>query len=222
MAVKLLALYLSSPSNKESAISSLKDWLADPAIANNSTLRLIAITVFMHEEDYNRRFRLSSDPEIRPLVERDSKSLQCLIVDWINKLIANMWPYLDKGICKMVKTISKPIIAEQIPKYKIQSVYFEVLSLGSLPPTLQGMKVLMTDEKELIIEPLLKWAINPNIIVAAKAFASRTIIQVVDLQVFASPRITLKPLVPLFPCFANIYVSLMENVCFDGTPLLQL
>lgn len=37
--------------------------------------------------------------------------------------------------------------------------------------------------------------------------------QVVDLQVFASPRVTLKPLVPSFPCFANIYVSLMEKVC---------
>lgn len=34
----------------------------------------------------------------------------------------------------------------------------------------------------------------------------------VDLQVFASPRITLKPLVPSFPCFANIYVSLMDKV----------
>jgi len=37
-------------------------------------------------------------------------------------------------------------------------------------------------------------------------------LQVVDLQVFAHPRITLKPLVPAFPCFANIYVSLMEKV----------
>lgn len=36
--------------------------------------------------------------------------------------------------------------------------------------------------------------------------------QVVDLQVFLLPRITLKPLVPSFPCFANIYVSLMEKV----------
>lgn len=35
----------------------------------------------------------------------------------------------------------------------------------------------------------------------------------VDLQVFAIPRITLKPLVSSFPCFANIQVSLMEKVC---------
>lgn len=32
----------------------------------------------------------------------------------------------------------KPIIAEQIPQYKIDSVEFEALTLGSLPPTFQG------------------------------------------------------------------------------------
>jgi len=36
------------------------------------------------------------------------------------------------------------------------------------------------------------------------------------LQVFAAPRITLKPLLPVFPCFANIYVSLLEKVRGDG------
>ncbi|KAM7260516.1 hypothetical protein ACFE04_011189 [Oxalis oulophora] len=86
---------------------------------------------------------------------------------------------------------------------------------GEIIEAVGGMKVLMTDEKELIIEPFLKWAGYPNIIAAAKAFGLRAIIQVVDLQVFASPRITLKPLVPSFPCFANIYVSLMENPHVD-------
>lgn len=38
----------------------------------------------------------------------------------------------------------------------------------------------------------------------------------IDLQVFAAPRITLKPLVPSFPCFANISVSLMDKVCDHG------
>ncbi|KAG6755584.1 hypothetical protein POTOM_041417 [Populus tomentosa] len=56
-AVKLLALYLSSPENKESTISSLKEWLADSAIANNAILRLIAGIIFMHEEDYNEALK---------------------------------------------------------------------------------------------------------------------------------------------------------------------
>lgn len=175
------------------------------------------------------------DPVIRPLVEQDSKTLQRLLpeiplwvknpdydrVDWLNKFIETMWPYLDKAICKTARDIAKPIIAEQIPKYKIESVEFEALTLGSLPPTFQGMKVYVTDEKELIMEPSLKWAGNPNIAVAVKAFGLKATVQVVDLQVFASPRITLKPLVPSFPCFANIFVSLMEKPHVDfGLKLL--
>ncbi|CAN0906210.1 SYT2 [Linum grandiflorum] len=142
-------------------------------------------------------------------------------VDWLNKFIAHMWPYLDKAICKTAKEIAKPIIAEQIPKYKIDSIEFEMLTLGTLPPTIQGMKVYVTDEKELIMEPVLKWAGNPNILIGVKAFGLKATVQVIDLQVFAAPRVTLKPLVPTFPCFANIYVSLMEKPHVDfGLKLL--
>ncbi|KAF5821554.1 hypothetical protein HanXRQr2_Chr01g0015391 [Helianthus annuus] len=48
---------------------------------------------------------------------------------------------LDKAICKTAKEIAKPIIAEQIPKFKIDSVQFEHLTLWSLPPTFQGYMV---------------------------------------------------------------------------------
>ncbi|GLU04595.1 hypothetical protein SLE2022_217330 [Rubroshorea leprosula] len=174
-------------------------------------------------------------PTICPLVEQDSQTLQRMLpeiplwvknpdfdrVDWLNQFIGYMWPYLDKAICTTAQNIAKPIIAEKIPKYKIQSVEFETLTLGSLPPTFQGMKVYTTDEKEIIMEPALKWAGNPNIIVAVKAFGLKATVQVVDLQVFASPRITLKPLVPAFPCFAKICVSLMEKPHVDfGLKLL--
>ena len=41
-----------------------------------------------------------------------------------------------------------------------------------------GMKVFITDEKELIMEPVLKWAGNPNIIIAVKAFGLKATVQV--------------------------------------------
>ncbi|CAL5212667.1 unnamed protein product [Lathyrus oleraceus] len=169
------------------------------------------------------------DPEIKPLVDQDAESLQRMLpeipnwiknpdfdrVDWLNKFIELMWPYLEKAICKTAKNIAKPIIEEQIPKYKIDSVEFQTLTLGTLPPTFQGMKVYVTDEKELIMEPSIKWAGNPNVTIAVKAFGLKATVQVVDLQVFLLPRITLKPLVPSFPCFANIFVSLMEKPHVD-------
>ncbi|KAG6785656.1 hypothetical protein POTOM_007229 [Populus tomentosa] len=177
----------------------------------------------------------TKDPVLRPLIEQDSKTLQRLLpeipqwvknpdydrVDWLNKLIENMWPYINTAICKTARNIAKPIIAEQIPKYKIDSVEFETLTLGSLPPNFPGMKVYVTDEKELIMEPVVKWAGNPDITIAVKAFGLKATVQVVDLQVFAAPRITLKPLLPVFPCFANIYVSLLEKPHVDfGLKLL--
>ncbi|XP_023002304.1 synaptotagmin-2 [Cucurbita maxima] len=169
------------------------------------------------------------DPIVRPLVEQDSSSLSRMMpeiplwvknpdydrIDWLNKFLETMWPYLDKAICKTVKNIAKPIIAEQIPKYKIDAVDFDTLTLGSLPPTFQGMKVYTTDDKELIMEPCMKWAGNPNITVSVKAFGLKATVQVIDLQVFVVPRITLKPLVPTFPCFAKIFVSLMEKPHVD-------
>ncbi|CAJ1972977.1 unnamed protein product [Sphenostylis stenocarpa] len=169
------------------------------------------------------------DPEIKPLVDEDSEDIQRMFpeiplwiknpdfdrVDWLNKLVEYMWPYLEKAICKTARTIAKPIIDEQIPQYKIDAVEFEELTLGSLPPTFQGMKVYETEEKELIMEIAVKWAGNPNVTVAVKKFGFKATIQVLDLQVFLLPRITLKPLVPSFPCFANIYVSLMEKPHVD-------
>ncbi|XP_010533852.1 PREDICTED: synaptotagmin-2 isoform X1 [Tarenaya hassleriana] len=177
------------------------------------------------------------DPEIRPLVELEAESLGRMFpeiplwvknpdfdrIDWLNKLIENMWPYLNKAICKMVMAMAKPMIDEQTPQYRIDSVEFEKLTLGSLPPTFQGIKVYSTDDKELIMELSMKWAGNPNVLVAAKAFGLKATVQVVDLQVFATPRITLKPLVPSFPCFANIAVSLMSKPHVDfGLKLLGI
>ncbi|XP_073293313.1 synaptotagmin-3-like isoform X2 [Primulina huaijiensis] len=136
-------------------------------------------------------------------------------VDWLNKFLSDMWPFLDKAICKIIRSSAEPIFTEYIGKFKIESIEFENLSLGQLPPTIHGLKVVETNERELVMEPAIRWAGNPNIVVVLTISSIRVPIQLVDLQVFASPRVTLKPLVPTIPCFANIVVSLMEKPCID-------
>lgn len=44
----------------------------------------------------------------------------------------------SQAICKTAKEIVDPIIAEQIPQYKIESVEFQSFTLGTLPPTFPG------------------------------------------------------------------------------------
>ncbi|XP_071934893.1 synaptotagmin-3-like isoform X3 [Coffea arabica] len=65
------------------------------------------------------------------------------------------------------------------------------------------------------MEPAIKWAGNPDILVTVKLASLRILIQLVDIQIEAAPRITLKPLVPTLPCFTNIVVSLMEKPQVD-------
>jgi hypothetical protein len=45
----------------------------------------------------------------------------------------------------MAKEIAKPITVENTAKYKINSVEFETLTLGSLPPTFQGITLLLLE-----------------------------------------------------------------------------
>lgn len=169
------------------------------------------------------------EPIITPIHEMDTSAMLELLpeipywikspdyerVDWLNKYISEMWPYLDKAICKMIKSTAEPIFADYIGKYQIKDIKFENLCLGTLPPTFHGMKVYETNENQLVLEPAIKWAGNPNIVLAVTLMSVKIRFQLVDLQVSASPRIHLKPLVPTFPCFANIVVSLMEKPYVD-------
>lgn len=52
------------------------------------------------------------------------------------------------------------------------------------------MKVYATDEKELIMELSMKWAGNPNITVAVKAFGLRATVQVLALMIVNENKLT--------------------------------
>ncbi|KAJ6909332.1 LOW QUALITY PROTEIN: synaptotagmin-3-like isoform X1 [Populus alba x Populus x berolinensis] len=204
------------------------------------------------------------DPVVRPLHELDTGALLDILpdiplwvkcpdyerVDWLNKFLSVMWPYLDKAVCAMIRRTTQSMFAEYIGKYKIQAIEFEHLTLGTLPPTIHGLKVYETNEKDLVMEPAIRWAGNPNIVLVLKLMSLQVTVQsqeaqsffrklvllvdfillkkmhgshctdnaslqLVDLQIFAAPRVALKPLVPTFPCFANIVVSLMERPHVD-------
>jgi len=64
-----------------------------------------------------------------------------------------------------------------------------------MQPTPQGIKVFDIQENEIIIEPILKLARNPNIIIAVKAFGIRETVQLMDLHIFIVPQVILKPFV---------------------------
>ena len=82
-------------------------------------------------------------------------------MDWLNKFLSDIWPYLDKvtllfaflfsfwiswdvklfslqAICGSIRAIAKPIFSEYIGKFQIEAIEFEQLSLGTLSPKFHG------------------------------------------------------------------------------------
>ncbi|KAL0656247.1 hypothetical protein Bca4012_076831 [Brassica carinata] len=64
---------------------------------------------------------------------------------WLHRFISYMWPYLDKVVCKIIRSSAQPIL--QI-----------ILALS----------LYETNEKELLFEPSIKWAGNPYIVLVSK------------------------------------------------------
>eukprot|EP00850_Spirogloea_muscicola_P010509 SM000062S19895 [mRNA] locus=s62:215277:219252:+ [translate_table: standard] len=190
------------------------------------------------------------DPVITPIDQLNEKALKRLLpeipawvqnpdydkLDWLNTFLRALWPYLDKAVCETVKQQVKPLIAQSKPG-SIESIEFEEMTLGSLPPVFTGIKVYDTADNEMILEPILKWAGNPNIVVAVKAFGlkataqlmvvvlalfeSSLVLQLVDVSMALTARATFKPLVNVFPCFTKITVCLMQKPQIDfGLKLL--
>ncbi|KAH9530525.1 hypothetical protein CY35_20G008600 [Sphagnum magellanicum] len=169
------------------------------------------------------------DPIIRTLSKLESQTLQELLpeiplwvknpdydrVDWVNNIVKDLWPYLDKAICKIACDHVLPYIEHYGPKFKIDSMEFLYLTMGKFPPTFVGVKVYDTEDKEMILETPFKFAGNPNIVFVVKAFGLKTTLQLVDLQIFGTTRITLKPLISIFPCFSKIFISLMQRPHID-------
>ncbi|XP_042015545.1 synaptotagmin-3-like [Salvia splendens] len=136
-------------------------------------------------------------------------------VDWLNRVILDAWPYIDKAACGIIKTTAEAIFAEYIGQYQIKSIDFERLTLGSLPPKIHGLKPQDSNENELVLDLALRWAGDADIALEVKLSSLRLAIQVVDIQISSATRIVLRPFVPSFPCFSSIAVSLMEKPMVD-------
>ncbi|GIL85222.1 hypothetical protein Vretimale_10731 [Volvox reticuliferus] len=136
-------------------------------------------------------------------------------LEWLNRLIVEVWPYVDKGMCTMIKEITAqvmPGVLKTLPAGLggiVKSIGFKHLTFGDAPFRVESMWVGADEKDSLVLELSVKWCGDPNITLAIEIPGGQKLCpRVMDISFVAQVRVMLHPLVPRIPGF----VALMATV----------
>jgi len=101
--------------------------------------------------------------------------------------------------------------------FGLKYITCDTLTLGGLPAKIGGVKCWHTTADEVVVDVEAKLAGgDPNIVLTAHTLAGGAVpLQLSELQFFCIVRLTFSNLIPAFPCFGAISVSLVGQPFLD-------
>ncbi|KZV16518.1 synaptotagmin-5-like [Dorcoceras hygrometricum] len=131
-------------------------------------------------------------------------------VKWLNKQLGKLWPFIADAAEAVIKESVEPLL-EQYRPTGITSLKFSKLSLGTVAPKIEGIRVQSLKEGQITMDIDLRWGGDPSIILAVEAAIVASIpIQLKDLQVFTVVRAIFQ-LADEIPCFSAVVVALLAE-----------
>lgn len=131
-------------------------------------------------------------------------------VKWLNKLLSKMWPFVADAAELVIKESVEPLLEEYRPP-GITSLKFSKLSLGSVAPKIEGIRVQSLKKGQITMDIDFRWGGDPSIILAVEAALVASIpIQLKDLQVFTVIRVIFQ-LAEEIPCISAVVVALLAE-----------
>ncbi|XP_074279932.1 calcium-dependent lipid-binding protein-like [Silene latifolia] len=131
-------------------------------------------------------------------------------VKWLNKLLSKLWPYIADAAELVIRESVEPLL-EDYRAPGITSLKFNKLTLGTVPPKIEGVRVQSLQKSQVIMDMDLRWGGDPNIILGVQAAGFASIpIQLKDLQVFTIVRVIFQ-LTEEIPCISAVVVALLAD-----------
>ena len=143
--------------------------------------------------------------------------------EWLNLLIARLWPYFGKCLENHLKELAKqPSFVQKLQSHSVKSIHFPRISVGTIPPRIGGIGFHQsTHRDEVILDIDVNYAgdmsiqieihfINENLPVLPVSISNLTFAP-------TKSRLHLKPLLKVTPFFGAVYLSFLEvpEVDFD-------
>ncbi|RWS11102.1 extended synaptotagmin-1-like protein [Dinothrombium tinctorium] len=128
--------------------------------------------------------------------------------EWINRVLKQLWPYIDEYAKKLMKTTIEPSVAASLPDY-LKSFRFEKVDLGTIPVRIGGIKCYDTNtsRKEIILDLEIIYAGNCDINIKVKGLSAG----IKDLQIYGTMRVEMRPLLKEMPIVGGLSFYFLTN-----------
>lgn len=131
-------------------------------------------------------------------------------VKWLNKQLTKLWPFVADAAELVIRESVEPLLEDYRPS-GITSLKFSKLTLGTVPPKIEGIRVQSLKEGQITMDIDLRWGGDPNIVLGVEAGHIASIpIQLKDLQVFTVIRVIFQ-LAEEIPCISAVVVALLSD-----------
>ncbi|XP_052418356.1 extended synaptotagmin-2 isoform X2 [Carassius gibelio] len=134
-------------------------------------------------------------------------------VEWLNKTVKQMWPYLCQFVEKLFKETIEPAIKEA--NAHLSTFSFTKIDLGDKPLRINGVKVYSenVDKRQIIMDLQISYVGNTEIDVDVKRFYCRAGIK--SIQIHGVLRVILEPLLGNMPLVGALSLFFLKKPLLD-------
>ncbi|GMI99057.1 calcium-dependent lipid-binding protein, Synaptotagmin 7 [Hibiscus trionum] len=125
---------------------------------------------------------------------------------WLNKQLSKLWPFVAEAASAVLKESVEPVLEDYRPG-GVNSLKFGNLSLGTVAPKIEGIRVQSLKKGQTTMDIDLRWGGDPNIVLDVASIP----IQLKDFQVFSAVRFIFQ-LTNEMPCFCAVLVALLSEL----------
>lgn len=142
--------------------------------------------------------------------------------EWINRIIDQMWPYVEGMVYKILKESVEPEMQKNMPK-ALNTLYFETIDLGNKPPYVANVKSYPSKEdknSEFIFDMDIVYNGDATIKLAVK----KVKLGLSNIELRGVLRVIFKPLVAEYNPVGGVTVFFLNRpkLKFDLTNLLNV
>ncbi|CAN6295758.1 unnamed protein product [Urochloa humidicola] len=130
-------------------------------------------------------------------------------VKWLNKQLSKLWPFIEEAATMVIRDSVEPILDDYRPP-GISSLKFSKLSLGTVPPKIEGIRIQSFKKGQITMDIDFRWGGDPNIILAVETLVASLPIQFKNLQVYTIIRAVFQ-LSDEIPCISAVVVALLAE-----------